>query len=453
MAREIKIKDTKTSFWVEPIAGTFGFAGGTMAEIWQAVYSAQTSDEHKALVAGTQNPLWCYKPIFDSLGEDDSNALMYNITAKAASISKGKTFTRPDLFLHEHLQEIHDYSKKITENPNLPLTFTLNALVAWDWAHWVLYKQANFLPEFDSIIPKEYRDGLVKKANKLSVIPLMSYSKTKQDIIDALNDGYVVMKLKIGHVTPYTQTERGSKRDLDTMLECDKNRLKMLHNISKDRSTDLTKKGRIPYYLDANGRYDEEHLKQLLDYADQIGALERIMILEEPIADMKIDWRQYPKIIAADECAHSVEDVKEQIQRGVRYIALKPAAKTPSVTFEMIKAIYKHNSMHTDESYFVYPFVADLTVYPPLIHLDAAVAARLPLLPGMNVPVFETNFHQHYRDTERLLNAQIRPKASWARHKNGMYDLSGKSYEQTEGGIFDPFPIFRKDVGELVKIK
>lgn len=451
MPNLIEIADTNASFWAERIKGTFGFAGGTMTEIWQSVISLRDSKGRITKVVGTQNPLWCFKPLFDEVGEDAANASMFAVTAYAAKLLKGESFKRPDEFLRKSLGIIHYHAKEITGRRDLPETFTLNALVPIDWANWVLYKEANNIHGFAALIPPEYQFAFSPRQHEMSVIPLMSYSKTPEDIAKALDEGYVIMKLKIGHATEFTKTERGSKKDLDAMLEKDMERVRMLHEIAKDRRTELTRDGRIPYYFDANGRYDEEHLVRLLEFTESIGALDRLIILEEPLQNMVgVDFRKFPRIIASDECCHSVEDVTHQISQGARYIALKPAAKTPSVTMQMMKAIYEHNQT-VDEKDKVYPFVADLTVVPSLVQLNMAFASRLPLLPGMKIGAFETNGHQHYERWEQLLADQPRPNALWARPKNGVYHISGLAYNLHDGGIFEPAPAYLKQAGSLVE--
>ena len=54
--------------------------------------------------------------------------------------------------------------------------------------------------------------------------------------------------------------------------------------------------------------------------------LERIVVLEEPFAEENTcDVRGLPVMVAADESAHSPEDVKKRIALGYRAIALKPS--------------------------------------------------------------------------------------------------------------------------------
>ena len=87
------------------------------------------------------------------------------------------------------------------------------------------------------------------------------------------------------------------------MLEWDKRRLTEIHTLLKDRRIPWTDNGRIPYYLDANGRYDsKDRLLRLLDHAEKIGALERILLFEEPFPEeYEVDVSDIPVRLAADE--------------------------------------------------------------------------------------------------------------------------------------------------------
>jgi hypothetical protein len=74
------------------------------------------------------------------------------------------------------------------------------------------------------------------------------------------------MKIKMGQ--PGAQEE---------MLEKDKARLSEIHAAIGHLETPHTKSGKIPYYFDANGRYESrETLQRLLDHARTIGAFEQI---------------------------------------------------------------------------------------------------------------------------------------------------------------------------------
>src|SRR5690606_22546683 len=108
------------------------------------------------------------------------------------------------------------------------------------------------------------------------------------------------------------------------------------------------------YYLDANGRYDSiERVMRLMDHADKIGALDQILLLEEPFPEeVKLDVARLPVIVAADESAHSDHDCLERIALGYRAIALKPIAKTMSMSLKIARLAHEKN---------VACFCADLT--------------------------------------------------------------------------------------------
>ena len=123
------------------------------------------------------------------------------------------------------------------------------------------------------------------------------------------------------------------------MLEWDKSRLERVHGIAKSYKTEYTVSGKILYYLDANGKYDtKERLIDLLDYAKEIGAIEQIVLLEEPFEEEnKVFVGDLPVRIAADESVHSLIDVEERIGLGYKAITLKPIAKTLSETLKILK--------------------------------------------------------------------------------------------------------------------
>jgi len=437
----VTIESGLTTFSREPIAGKFGFKGAYMSEIYQALCYLQ-SGEVSSLGLGTQNALWSDSRVFAERKETVSNLAMIMVTDYAVEMLKGKPLTRPDLIIDENfIRQVHEYTEDVLGR-DVRLTFSLNSLVAPDNALWGLYRQVNGFKNLGEMIPDYAKPGLTERAEQVAVIPLMSYTKTEKDIKEALDQGYMIMKLKIGHPTKH---EPGSEEDREQMLGSDMNRLKILHNCAKDRRTDFTEQGWVPYYLDANGRYgtsedDAQYLHRLLDYADKIGALERIMILEEPFDEgNKIDYHQFSERgikIAADESAHSVKDVITQIEKGARLIALKPIAKTLSETFRMILEVNEYNKeVGGDEK--VYCFCADLTVIPELVQLNMAIAARLPKLPGMKVAAFEKNGHQHYKNWRKLRMETPYREKPWAEPVNGVFNLDEFWYE-TDGGIWTP---------------
>jgi hypothetical protein len=343
------------------------------------------------------------------------------------------TFETPFELLDQLLPATYAYGKKITGNNNLRLTFVLNSLVAVDNAAWQLYCREKNIADFDEMIPDDFRLALAHKHRELASIPLMSYGVPLNKIVDAVDQGYFFLKVKIG-------ADPDKDGDQEKMLSWDKQRLASIHAAVKDREIPHTANGRIPYYLDANGRYDgKERLMQLLDYADKIGALERIMLIEEPFPEeYKVDVRDIPARLAADESAHSEKDALERIDMGYGAIALKPIAKTMSMSLRIAKAAHEKG---------IPCFCADLTVNPILVDWNKNVAARLAPLPGMKLGVLESNGHQNYRDWDQMLQYHSCYGAPWTRTVNGLFRLDDDFYARS-GGVFDLSGHYLQMVGQ-----
>ncbi|MCC7300846.1 MAG: L-alanine-DL-glutamate epimerase, partial [Verrucomicrobia bacterium] len=209
-----------------------------------------------------------------------------------------------------------------------------------------------------------------------------------------------------------------------------------IHEALKNRETLYTDSGRIPYYLDANGRYDsKDRLNRLLDHADSIGALERILIVEEPFPEeFREDVSDLPVRLAADESAHSDQDALERIEMGYGAIALKPIAKTMSMSLRIAQLAHERN---------VPCFCADLTVNPVLVDWNKNVAARLAPLPGMKVGVLESNGHQNYKNWDLMKSYHPRQGAAWTNVRGGLFRPDDDFYE-CSGGIFEMSPHYQQ---------
>jgi L-alanine-DL-glutamate epimerase-like enolase superfamily enzyme len=224
------------------------------------------------------------------------------------------------------------------------------------------------------------------------------------------------MKIKIGR--PGTQEE---------MLEGDKARIEAIHKLIGDRETPHTLNGKIPYYFDANGRYEKKDtLQKLLDHADKIGMLDQIAVIEEPFPeDEDIYVGDMGVRIAADESAHTAHDVIERIDMGYQAIALKSAAKTLSMTLKMAKAAHEKG---------IPCFLADLTCTPILVDWNKNVAARLDAFPGLKeMGLIESNGHQNYVNWDDLVNYHPDSDGSWVRSKDGLYHINEDFYEKSAG--------------------
>jgi len=418
----IKIKHIKSNFERNRLLAPFGFKGGYTTELWQAAALMESADGHRGLGLGTQSILWSDSRVFADNSESAGNSMMYLMTAFALRRAAGMSFETPLDLLAELLPAVYDYGKKITANKALRLTFALNSLVAVDNAAWQVYYRKKGCRNFDDMIPADILPALSHRHREVASIPLMSYGVALDQIVQAVNDGYFFLKVKIG-------ADPDKDQDQDKMLAWDKQRLTSIHAAIKDREIPHTEDGHIPYYLDANGRYDgKDRLLRLLDHAEKIGALERIMIVEEPFPEeYKVDVRDVPVRLAADESAHSDKDAAERIDMGYGAIALKPIAKTMSMSLKIAKLAHERN---------VPCFCADLTVNPILVDWNKNVAARLAPLPGMKIGVLETNGHQNYRDWEQMTTWHPRFNAPWTKTVDGLFCLNDDFYAKS-GGIFE----------------
>jgi L-alanine-DL-glutamate epimerase-like enolase superfamily enzyme len=347
------------------------------------------------------------------------------MTDFALKMLKGQSFSSPVDLVDEILDEVYKYGQKITDNPDLRKTFALNALVGVDNAAWMLFAAENGITSFDEMIPEKYRPALSHHHKTVASIPLMAYSIPISEIKQAADDGYFFMKIKIGQ--PGTQED---------MLEKDKARLTEIHKAIGHYRTEHSQDGKLPYYFDANGRYEKkETLLKLIDHAKKIGAFEQIAIIEEPFPEhADIDVSDIPVRLAADESAHTDKDALTRIQMGYKAIALKAIAKTLSMTMK-IANVAKQNGVPC--------FCADLTVNPILIDWNKNVAARLDPFPGLGTGLLETNGHQNYKNWAEMESYHPFPAAEWRKTKNGVFEL-GKDYYEKSGGVLTDSTHYQK---------
>ncbi len=424
--KSIKISGVSADFEREPLIRPFGFKGGYMSEIWQTVAYIESASGNHGIGLCSQSVLWSDAGVFTSHSESAGNALMYAMTERALQMIRGQSFNSPVRLLDDIYPEVYEYGKKITSKPDLRKTFALNALVAVDNAAWLLFRQENNLTTFDDLIPSEYKPAFSQRHENVAGIPLIAYTIPVDEIKAATDQGYFFMKIKIGQ--PGTQEE---------MLEKDKERLTAIHRAISNVRTSYTKDGRLPYYFDANGRYEKKStLLRLLDHAKSIGALDQITIIEEPFPEeAEIDVSDIPVRLAADESAHTAEDTVKRIEMGYRAVALKAIAKTLSMTMKIAKAAWDRK---------IPCFCADLTVNPILVEWNKNVAARLDSFPGLgNLGLVESNGHQNYSNWETMMGYHPRKESHWVRINKGVYNLNDEFYK-SGGGIFDPVPHYEK---------
>lgn len=424
--KSITIAKTACDFEREPMVRPFGFKGGYLTEEWiVSAYVRSTSGKH-GIGLGTQNCLWSDAGVFATHAEAGGNAIMFAMTQYALKLIEGKTFTSP-VELNDWLwPQVWEYGKAVAANSKLRATYALNALVAVDNALWVLFARENNLSSFDEMIPDAYYPALSARHTKCASIPLFSYNVPATEIRAAAEASSFFMKIKIGQ--PGTQEE---------MLAKDCARVSEIHALLKDCRTPYTKSGKLPYYFDANGRYEKkETFLRFVDHLEKIGALEQVAIVEEPFDEFaEIDVKDVPLRLAADESAHTVVDAVTRIEMGYRAMALKPIAKTMSMSMKIAQAAFERK---------IPCFCADLTVCPVMVEWNKAVAARLPAFPGLgDLGLVETNGHMNFRNWETMRQDLAYPNAHWTRTERGVFACDSDWWSKS-GGILAPMPRYEK---------
>lgn len=416
--KKIRIDKVDSNFEREPLI-PYRFKGSAIREGWQAVAYVESESGIGKIGLGTQGTLWSDSKVFFDHSTNGGNALMFAMTDRALQMLKGTSFTDPVSLLDEILPEVYEYGKKITNNPDLKKTFALNALVPVDNAIWLLYAAENGISQFDEMVPEAYKAGLSHRHDKVASIPSFSVGAKMEDLKAAAEEGYFIMKLKTGAA--------GTQKE---MLEKDMAFLTAVHKTIGHFETPYTQNGKIPYYFDANERYDEKDtLMRFLDHAKKIGAFDQIAVIEEPFGERnEVFVGDMGVRVAADESAHTVEDAAARIEQGYTAIAVKAIAKTLTMTMKITQLAREKK---------VPCFCADLTVNPILVDWNKCVAARLDPFPGMHVGLQETNGHQYYKNWETMMSYHPMNKASWIRTQNGVYPTDASFYKHS-GGIFAP---------------
>jgi len=423
------IKHTSLGFKREPLQAPFGFKGGYVNNIWQIAVLIQDDEGNEGLGLGVQSVLWSDSNVFTAFSSSGGNSAMLLMTEYALKLLRGQEIGQPIEIMKWLIPQVHAYGVHVTGITNMTTTFVLNALVPVDMALWKLYCVKMNFNSFDDLIPDTTKTALNRRHDKLASIPLIAYGLGTEQISHLADNGLFFMKIKIG-------SDPDQDNDQEKMLAWDTNRLSQIHEILRHRATPYTADGKIPYYLDANGRYDsKDRLMYLIDHADKIGALDQIVLLEEPFPEgTEYDVSDIPLRLVADESAHSVEDCKRLMDMGYTGFALKPIAKTLSMTFLMLELIHKAG---------LPCFCADLTVNPLMRDWNKNVAARLASLPGMNIGAIEANGHQNYMHWDRMVAQHPMGDASWVGDAGGVYTLSEAFYRHS-GGIFEPAPYYRE---------
>jgi len=413
----MKITKTNLNIIREPLVKPFGFKGGFFTEKWVCQVELTGDSGNKATGQGGLAVLWSDAAVFSAHSEVGGNILMAAMLEYALNLVKGKTFANPVEMLEFLDKPVYDYGCKITDNPELRHTFALNPLVALDNAAWLLYAQNNDIDKFDDMIPEAYRPALSARHEKLASAPLVTYKVSIKELHELIDEGYFFLKIKIGQ-----------PGDQEEMLAADMARLTEIHEAIADCRIPYTEDGKLLYYLDANGRYEnKEAMKRLLEHAKTIGAFEQIVILEEPFDEnLDIDVDDLGVRVAGDESCHGSAEVIQRMKMGYTAIALKPAGKTLSMSLKMAKVAYEAG---------VPCYVADSACTPATVEWNKNIAARLAPLPGMKIGLIESNGPHFYKHWQELIATQPYSDAVWVEAHNGIFELN-KDYYAKSGGIF-----------------
>ncbi|MCK6490872.1 MAG: L-alanine-DL-glutamate epimerase [Planctomycetes bacterium] len=401
-----------------------GFKGGSLRELWQSAVSLRGAGA-AAYGTGIQSVLWSDAAVAARHGEAGGNRLMLETTAHAAELAVGAAWREPPALLAALLAPAHDYACQASGMPALRRTFTLNALVPLDVAAWALHARARGLARFDDLLPARVRPWLGCRHRELALVPLVAYGTPLAEVAALLRAGHGMLKIKLG-------SDPAGDGDRAAMLAWDCRRLEDIHRLADRHESAWTVSGRVLYYLDANGRYDSpERVEALLAHARRIGALERIALFEEPFPEesrQRVD--DFGVRVAADESAHGPAEVVERIALGYGAIALKPVAKTPSLSLAMLAAAGERG---------VPCFCADLTVDPLLRTWNQNVAARLPALPGMRTGLVESNGWQNLAGWDGLVARHPCAGAPWLEPRAGAFRLDD-GYFAGDGGLLAAAP-------------
>lgn len=415
----VEIADAALNFEREMLASPYGFKGGFMTNVWQTVVRLQGASGRSTVGVSAQNVLWSDAQIFAGHSDSGGNALMLALTERALQLARGASFETPVDLTDQLLDPVYRYGQQITGEPNLRENFALNALVPIDNAAWLLYAAENGFRSFDEMIPPRYRPGFSYRHERVASAPAFGYASSIAEVEQAAQDAYYVMKIKLGH--PGTQEE---------MLEQDKRRLTAIHDAIGHLRTEHSANGKLPYYLDFNGRYQsKDRIHRFLDHAREIGAFEQIIILEDPFPEeVRVSVDDLGVNVTADESVHRPHNVEERVQMGYQSVALKAIAKTLSMTMSIAQAAYEQD---------VPCFCADLTVNPVLLDWNKNVAARLQPIPGLETGLMEANGWQTYANWEEMESYHPCTGASWRQVRDGAYHLDEDFYERS-GCIFEP---------------
>ncbi|WP_128548257.1 enolase C-terminal domain-like protein [Larkinella soli] len=415
----IRVARTDSNFEREPLIRSFGFKGGYLTELWQVAARLEADTGRSAVGLATQSVLYGDADLFAAYSEAGGNALMYALVERTLLRVRQSPFFTPMDLLDRILPEVMVEAHRLTGKADLHPAFIYNALISVDNAAWGLYAAENGYTTFDELIPEPYRPALSHRSDKVAVMYQIPYGMPVGELRQAVAQGYFVLKIKTGY--PGSQEE---------MVRKDMERLTQIHRAVGQAETDRTPTGKVVYTLDANARYErKETLLRYLDHAKAIGALDRIVLIEEPLREEnEEDVSDLGIPVAGDESVHDEAGALRRLDQGYRALVLKGVAKTLSLSLKLAKLAHERG---------VPCLCADLTVNPILVDWHKNLAARLAPFPGLGMGLLETNGDMNYRNWSAMQQYHPAAGASWTKVRNGVFELDDDFYRHS-GGILNP---------------
>ena len=178
--KRIQIQGYRFNFQREPLAKPFQFKGSSFREKWTLVVEVKSSAGNRSTGIGGTAVLWSDPAVFSAYSEAGGNIVLAAMAEKGAQLAVGKAFRNPIELMERIIPRVHAYGVKLTGNRSLKKTFTLNSLVALDFALWKLTFTENGWSSFDEMIPAEYRPGLKYRLPRLARLPVISYDCSKE---------------------------------------------------------------------------------------------------------------------------------------------------------------------------------------------------------------------------------------------------------------------------------
>lgn len=417
----LSITDTNLDFTREPLAAPFGFKGGYLSELWLTAATLEDGDGRRAVGPGLQSVLWSDARVFSETSEAGGNARMLAVTDAALHAARGLSVSGPAELLDVLLPTATEYARAATGRADLRSTFVLNALVPLDNAALMLEAARRGTTRLADLAPESAHPALAHRNNRIVSVPVVGYGMSIEAILNLVRGGDFVLKIKLG-------ADPNHDGNQDAMLDADMERLRVIHDVVGRLQAPGSPTGHVLYYLDANQRYDGmDRIRRFLEFAEHIGALDRVIVLEEPFPEeVKVDVGGLPVRVAADESAATDVDAIERMDLGYTAIALKPVAKTMSMTFRIAQAAFARG---------VPCLGADLTVPPVMVEWNKALAACLAPFPGLDAGLLEANGRQNYAHWNEMMARHPMAGAPWTVARDGAFHLDDQFFE-TSGGIF-----------------